>query len=170
MSGLLEHLMLTADDETLKELDEKYKLNENGMYLTALSVNEDYEQYKDIIIKKIVILTSISGLMFVLGLLIIGVIIRIEYTVNSTELAIKKVLGYPLGLRYRRLFLIGRISYLIGIGLCLIFFNKNDLEISPAFIAAAAVIMISAELTLELRYIFKTEKAQIVKILKGGSL
>ena len=168
--GLLEHLMLTADDETLKQLDEKYRLNENGMYLTAVSVNEDYEQYKDIIIKKIVILTSISGLMFVLGLLIIGVIIRIEYTVNSTELAIKKVLGYPLGLRYRRLFLIGRISYLAAIAVCIIVFKKNEIEISPMYMAAALMIMVVSELAVELRYIFKTEKAQAVKILKGGSL
>ena len=175
IGGLLENLMLTADDETLKQLDEKYRLNENGMYLTAVSVNEDYEQYKDIIIKKIVILTSISGLMFVLGLLIIGAIIRIEYTVNAIELSVKKVLGYPLGKRYRRLFLTGRISYLIGVTVCVTVLKDytlkyDDAGISPLYIGLSAAIMVAAEMVVELRMICKTEKAKIVKILKGGSL
>lgn len=175
ISGLLENLMLTADEETLKALDEKYSLNENGMYLTAVSVNEDYEQYKGIIIKKIIILSAISGLMFILGLLIIGVIIRIEYTVNAMELSVKKVLGYPLGKRYRRLFLTGRISYLIGVTVCVTVLKDYNLKyddagISPLYIGLSAAIMIAAEMIVELRMICKTEKTKIVKILKGGSL
>lgn len=169
-SGCLKHLMFRADESEIEAMTRQYGLTEDGLYLTAVSVTDDYEQYKAAEVKKLVLMTVVSVLFFILGLLVIGMIIRIEYTVNAMELSIRKVLGYPLDKRYAKLFISGRVTYILAFGISILILYKNEFEVSPIYAVIAALILIVAEIAAEMLHIIRTEKAQIVKVLKGGSL
>lgn len=169
-SGYLKHLMFRADESEIEAITRQYGLTEDGLYLTAVSVTDDYEQYKAAEVKKLVLLTVVSVLLFILGLLVIGMIIRIEYTVNAMELSIRKVLGYPLDKRYAKLFISGMATYFLAFGISILMLYKNEFEVSPIYAVIAALLLIVAEIVAEMMHIIRAEKAQIVKVLKGGSL
>ena len=118
-------------------------------------------------------LFSLSGIllafMLFLECIVTGTVIRLEYTVHAKELAIKTVLGYAVWDKHRRIFLTTLFLLLLGIIAGLLISSLADLG-SPFWIGCAGAALAGFELLILVGFIRRAERAQIVKILKGGSL
>ena len=100
---------------------------------------------------------------------LISTVIRLDYSVNAKELAIKKVLGYSVFEKNRKIFAITIGVMLLGMIASVVISSVYKIA-NPFTVAAGCGILSAAEIVIILMNIIKTEKAQLVKILKGGSL
>ena len=111
----------------------------------------------------------ISGLLFIIELGIIATIVRLEYSVNAIELAVKKVMGYSVWKRHKAILLNIILSAIIAVVLLLCMGILFELE-EPYLIVLSGVCLMMVELVMTFIFIRKFEKVNIVKILKGGAL
>lgn len=163
------NLMFKITDEEVEVLAEKYNLEENNLYLTRTGVTERYEQYKQKIIRTVAANTMISALLLILELSIISTIIRLEYSINSIELALKKILGYTVKKKNKGIILtIGYTALLSTAALLLlaVMFRLAQYYV----ILVAGILLALIELIAVVIYVAITERRNVVKILKGGAL
>lgn len=108
-------------------------------------------------------------ILLVMELIIIKTILQYECTINSTELAIKTVVGYSILEKYRKIFLSTAlslvISVIISVGIMTILGKLLIL-----YLLLGCLVFGSVEVMLILHYIRVVEKANIQKILKSGMI
>ena len=80
-----------------------FELAESNLEITEkldeiqlINVSELCNQYRNKLIRGVLLNSVFSAFLFVLTVLLISVITKIEYLVNSKELALKKIFGYSI--------------------------------------------------------------------------
>ena len=96
-------------------------------------------------------------------------IVRMEFQVNAIQLAIQKILGYSVWQRNRKMIGITLAIYVISVlaGIVLAWWYPLP---KIAFLLLGNGILFVLDLITILFFIWRQEKLQLVKILKGGSL
>lgn len=143
--------------------------NLKDQIIQKINVLEKYENAW-IIAKRILYINLVfSALVLLLEFIIINSIIRLEYKINSIELSIKKVLGYSILEKNRKIIIMTVIttllSILIGVIMAII------MKVQEAYyLAFGGIIILILELSIITFYIHRIENSKILKILKGGNL
>jgi hypothetical protein len=116
---------------------------------------------------KLVVILSLF--LLALEIALIGLIIRLEYQFNATEMALKKVLGYSLLARNRRLLSITLAVFLVSLLLAFLLRGLLGLAVGANLLWGGLILVV-----IELWYISKRakamEKANVSSILKGKVL
>lgn len=114
-------------------------------------------------------LFGLSAFLLSLEMALIIFIIRLEYQFNAVEMALKKIHGYSLLNRNRRILKITFFSSLTGILAALIISNALDMPGGIPLVLAGLLLM-----ALELGYILwragRVEQKTIASILKGEKI
>ncbi len=130
------------------------------------------DKYKDswIIAKRILYINLIfSTLVLLLELIIINSIIRLEYKINAIELSIKKVIGYSILEKNKKIIIMVVITTILSTLISVIVSLIMKFEYAY-YLAFGGVIILILELFVIMFYINKVETSEILKILKGGNL
>lgn len=151
------------------ELDSFVKIHnfENENYYRTNAYDYFIHQWQ-IIKRNMYIGIVLFGVLILLESVIIGTIIRYEYRINAMEIALKKILGYKLFSRHRKIFLTTLISGLVSLlAATLIACYIGTVSI---YIFIAGIFILIIEMNFISFYINKLDKINIPKILKGGNL
>lgn len=133
------------------------------------NVYEHYLHQWNIYQKGIVISCVLLIVLLILEAIIIKTILNYEYSINAVEIALKKIMGYGLFERYKKLFLTtiifggiaGKAAFIIG----------HFLEWSSGlYLITGGLSVVILELCFVFYYIRITENRSIQSILKGGSV
>ncbi len=130
----------------------------------------DIYEYSWVAVSRNMRLTLIlSAFLLILEMTLIIFIIRLEYQFNAIELALKKVHGYSLYRRNKKIFAVTIFSSFLGI--LAAFILTQQLQTHSGCYSIIVGLLL---LALELCYIFikakKTEKATLISVLKGEKL
>lgn len=173
-NGLTNTMFLITEEE-IAELESSEAFKALGVEIETMGVVERCNEYRANVMRTLLLSSVISVFMLLLELAIITTIIKLEYTINATESAIKKVIGYSVYKRNKTIFLLNLFAALIGVltvvvAALMASFAKL-LGLSQWYtVVLAGVGLLVLEWPVMLYYINKTEKTNIPKILKGGSL
>lgn len=154
-------------DTKWKEFIKNPNLNNEVVYKT--NVYEHYLYQWDFYKKGILIGIVLLIILFILEAIIIKTILNYEYSINSVEIALKKVMGYSLFERYQKLFATTILfGFLAGIS-TLIIGHYLDLN-SEIYLIVGAFSVIVIEICFVFFYIRLTENRSIQSVLKGGAV
>ncbi|SMG07993.1 hypothetical protein [Paenibacillus aquistagni] len=142
----------------------------NELHYQLTNVLEKYEYQWSIIKRTLYLNVILTLLILFLEFIIITTILRLEYKVNAIELSIKKVLGHTVWQKNRKILLITVIPTLLGIAAASILRLFTDAEHFYDYLIYGSLLILAIEPFIILSYIRKLERANIQKILKGGSL
>jgi len=128
-----------------------------------------YEHNWAIIARNMKLVVILSIFLLALEIALISFIIKLEYQFNAMELALKKVLGYSLFARNKRLIHITLVVFLVSVILAFLLRGLLGIAEGADLIWGGLIL-----LALELGYIAKKagamEKANVPAILKGRVL
>ncbi len=162
-------LMFKVTDSEIQEFLDKYNLELSGGTYSKVNVYENFEAEHERAEKMMGIFLVLFLVLFFLETALISTVIRLDYSVNAKELAIKKVLGYSVFEKNRKIFIITIGVMALGIITSVVISSVYKIA-NPFTVAVGCGILSAAEIIIIVWNIIKTEKAQLVKILKGGSL
>lgn len=133
------------------------------------NVLEVFNHSKAVLTRAMRICLSLSVLLICLDLSLIFFIIKLEYRFNAVELALKKVLGYTLWQRNRKL--IGWTFFSIGLcTLCIgLLLWKTEKTVSSELLLIA-ILMICVEIGIILKKAGNMEKVKLQQVLKGETV
>lgn len=158
------NFMLNVPEDELKSYVEHF-----GCGATVTNVYDYYLYRWEILKRSLYISIVFIILILLLEVSISLMIIKLEYRINATELALKKTLGYSNFERIKKLYLISFICMgvsLLSSGIVLYFVRRSSL-----IVALIAVLLIALlEITMIHSYSVKYEKENVPKILKGGDV
>lgn len=123
------------------------------------------ESEKRTVLLNVVMLLIVCGFQCLINI----AIVRMEFQVNAIQLAIQKILGYSVWQRNRKMIGITLAIYVISVlaGIVLAWWYPLP---KIAFLLLGNGILFVLDLITILFFIWRQEKLQLVKILKGGSL
>lgn len=162
-------VMYDLSNEQFNEFVERHQLSETNAILFKKNILQKYNESWDIAKQILYVNFVFSILVLFLELIIITSIIKLEYEVNAIELSIKKVLGYSVWEKNRKIILMTLISSLLSIGISVTAAYLLKLN-SIAYLTLGGGIILASEMIVILFYIRKIEKLKIQKILKGGNV
>lgn len=171
----IDNTMFLITEEEIAELESSEAFKALGVEIETMGVVERCNEYRANVMRTLLLSSVISVFMLLLELAIITTIIKLEYTINATESAIKKVIGYSVYKRNKTIFLLNLFAALIGVltvvvAALMASFAKL-MGLSQWYtVVLAGVGLLVLEWPVMLYYINKTEKTSVPKILKGGSL
>ena len=133
------------------------------------NVYENFNHYWTVTRTMVIILfiTMIATIMF--EITIIGSIISLEYKINAKDICIKKVLGYNILQRNVHIFVIIFTSVVLG-GIITGFALQSLGMLNYMIVISVCIAGIILEILLVCIKIYKIEKTNVQKILKGGAL
>ena len=121
--------------------------------------------------EKVALMTGVLSMVFLLmEACLIGTVVKLEYSINAKKLAVKKILGYNLFEKNKKIILLTLLVIAAGfigaIVVCL------GLRITTAvwFLLLGGIVLSVIELLIVVYNIVRTEKSEVVRILKGDSL
>jgi putative ABC transport system permease protein len=135
-----------------------YKTNAYDLYM------HEWQLFK----RNILIGTVLFAVLILLESIIIRTTIKYEYRVSAMELALKKVLGYRLFERYKKLLFTTWISGIVSLIIAAIVFYAIGQALTYLILAGISILLI--EMIIMFYYIHKTDQINIQKILKGGNV
>ena len=162
-------MLFNISDSDIKQLSEKYSLGEKGFYLQQVKMTDKLLSYQSVLNRVLLLNTVISAFLLILELFIISVIIKSEYKVSTTELAIKKVLGYSVLQKNKQIFLLNAYATFIAVTACVVLSLMYKLSVWYIVIAVG-VSVLCLEYVIIAVLITRFEKQNVAKILKGGCL
>lgn len=148
----------------------EHSTDTNKLHYQLTNALEKYEYQWSIIKRTLYLNVILTLLILFLEFFIITTILRLEYEVNAIELSIKKVLGYTVWQKNRKILLITVIPTLLGIVAALILRMFIDVEQYYKYLIYGSLLILIIEPFIILSYIRKLERTNVQKILKGGSL
>ena len=167
--GSFNDVMFNVSDEDKKEIAEKYKLEENFLYLSSEKVSDQFGQYKMSVMRILLLNTVISAFLLLLEAAIISTLVRLEFKAHATELSLKKVLGYSVYKKNKLLFLLN--GYAAAIGIVTVVIASLMYKYSKWYVVVAVgVVLFLLECLVVTLNVMHIEKTSVPKILKGGSL
>lgn len=167
--GCSKFIMYNASADEVEKAAQKY--NNNGLDINVLTENvySQYQNYWSVLRKTLYINSVLSILFILLDMVITFYIIKLDYYVNATELALKKVLGYSSFERHRTLLISSVFISICSIAAAYIL-NFSIKFSGIIFLLCGGVLFSFLDLLMILFIIRKIEKERIQKILKGGAL
>lgn len=157
---------ISSDDEFDKFL---YENNLQDQIVIKTNVLEKYENSL-VIAKRILYINLVfSILVLLLEIIIINSIIRLEYEVNAIELSIKKVMGYSILEKNKKIILMTVVTTISSIVVAVVGATIMNLQEALYLVVGGFVILI-LELFVIIFHIEKIENSKVQKILKGGNL
>lgn len=162
-------LMFKVTDSDIDNFLNKYNFKLSSDTYERVNVYENFKAEHERAEKMMGIFLVLFLVLFFLETALISTVIRLDYSVNAKELSIKKVLGYSLLDKNRKIFAITIGIMILGMIAAVVISSVYKIA-NPFTVAAGCGILSAAEIIIIIRNIVKTEKAQLVKILKGGSL
>lgn len=158
-------IMFYIDESEVQDIVQRYNLDN----MTIVSVIERCEQYKDAILRVLLLNSVMFLFMLFLEVIIIEAIIRMEYMVKAKELAIKTMLGYNVWQKNNQLFVLNILAAVIATIAMIISSLMFDIS-TWYFTLRASIILLIVECVLIYYHIIRVERSSIPKVLKGGSL
>ena len=169
LSTLFSKMLFNINNSEINTVCEKYQINEKGFYLQGEKLKEKVSDYQAVLNRALLLNTVISAFLLLLELFIISVIIKLEYKVSTTELAVKKVLGYSVFQKNKQIFLLNTYAALIAVVSCTVFCLMYKLAVWYTVIAVGTSVL-CLEYVIIAVLITRFEKQNVAKILKGGCL
>lgn len=169
LSALFSKMLFNISNSEIDTVCEKYQINEKGLYLQGAKLKEKVSDYQAVLNRALLLNTVISAFLLLLELFIISVIIKLEYKVSTTELAVKKVLGYSVFQKNKQIFLLNTYAALIAVVSCTVFCLMYKLAVWYTVIAVGTSVL-CLEYVIIVVLITRFEKQNVAKILKGGCL
>ncbi|WP_368294525.1 DUF1430 domain-containing protein [Dehalobacter sp. TBBPA1] len=170
-----------ADNDMYYAYDTMYNIPERdfNQFITEYQLSDQirvksnaldvYEHNWAIILRNVKLVVILSIFLLALEIALISFIIKLEYQFNAMELALKKVLGYSLFARNKRLILITLVVFLVSI--ILAFLLRGLLGIAEgADLIWGGLILLAVELIFIAMKASTMEKANVPAILKGRVL
>ncbi len=149
-------------------------VKENALEYEIASRSSAFEVYKaqwDTAFRNIRMLTVLSVLLLVLNLSLDVLIIQMSYHYNAVELALKKIYGYTLFSRHRRLILSTLFSAVFSILLTVLVFTFGINFVGHRkYLVYIGLGMMLIELIYIIRKVHMVERYSLVSILKGESI
>lgn len=143
--------------------------NLEGQFIQKINVLEKYENMW-IVAKRVLYINLVfSVLVLLLEIIIINSIIILEYKVNAIELSIKKVLGYSILQKNRKIIMMTVITTISSMLIAIIVNIIVKTQIGH-YLALGGLIILILEVSVITFNINRIEKSNIQKILKGGNL
>lgn len=163
-------------EDVVNEIKESYP----QIDIKQTNVMELYRRYFSQAKLTMVFQSIASVYFFILLFVIISILVKVTYEVNAKEYALKKVFGYSFRNRFKQILAGTVISDLISVFISRLlidtfYFNRFDTSINASVFpynvlwSVSALVMV-VNLTILILRIFKFEKENINKILKGGAL
>lgn len=162
-------LMFKVTDSEIQEFLNKYNLELSSGTYDRVNVYKNFQAEHERAEKMMGIFLVLFLVLFFLETALISTVIRLDYSVNAKELAIKKVIGYSLLDKNKKIFAITIGVMVLGMIVAVVISSVYKIA-DPFTVAVGCGILSAAEIIIIIWNIVKTEKAQLVKILKGGSL
>lgn len=143
-------------------------------YADANAVNPRYEDVYSFyfsryrrLMKKAIFFVSCDGILLVMISILLHIIVKMECTVNSVELAIKKTMGISRYGRYRRLYMTPLGTSLFGLLGLLYMSNRMEIDIT-----AKGILVVLGTIVLQMLIITfnieRIEKYSVQRALKKG--
>lgn len=155
-----------VSDEQMKE----YVLSNDFLQdYTLVNIYDAYNNRLQNEIKWLLLYGFIGILILALDVSVLKLIIKMEQEMNALEIAVKKVTGSPLVVRYRDIFVSEIKAVLIGFiaSIALILILKESFSVWLVFIGLLLGLIDIGVLCFESR---KWERISLHKIIKGGAL
>ena len=163
-------IMLEADRNEIEDLIYEYAGEDVSVRIIATNVYDAYEYSRSAAIKLLLFTILISAVMMTLEVIILLAVNSMEFRISAMEISLKKIFGYGLYERHKRLFLISMISdFAVITAVCVLsallvpgFSLLAGITTGSAELAAVAIILCSNAVRLE--------NESLHKVLKGGCL
>lgn len=133
------------------------------------SAMDNYMHYRNLLQKTLVVGCFVSVMLILLEIILIYYVIKLEYIINAKELALKKIMGYSVFDRHKRLLLSTMIISAVGIIAALIINYSLKFSGVP-YLLLGGILTAVIDIIVTVLFIIKTERTQLSKILKGGAL
>lgn len=169
LADLFGKMLFNISDSDIERLCEKYPIYENGFYVQRVVLGDKIAAYQSVLNRALLLNTVVSAFLMVLELLIISVIIKLEYKVSTTELAVKKVLGYSIFEKNKHIFLLNTYATVIAVTACTVLCLMYKFAAWYTAIAVGASVLLFEYILIAV-LINRFEKQNVAKILKGGCL
>lgn len=155
------------DFDKLNKFIEEHNLKDQ--IVQKVNVLEKYEN-SWIIAKRILYINLVfSALVLLLEFIIINSIIRLEYKINAIELSIKKVIGYSILEKNRKIIMMTVITTILSMIISVIVGVIMKVQ-EAYYLAFGGMVILILESSVIIFYINRIENSKILKILKGGNL
>lgn len=159
-----------STDDHISKLNEFITRNElEHEIVQKTNVLDKYNNSLNIVKRVLYINIIFSVLLLIIEFFIINSIISMEYQINSIELAIKKVFGYTIWDKNRKLLLLSIIINLLTI-IILIAIDLVTSKNKFTYYFIGGLLIFTIELFTIVSKINKFENAKINNLLKGGRL
>lgn len=166
--------LYTAPDLLYQIPEEDFQvfLRETGMtdqLVTVTPAQELYDYYCESMERAAKLLSVVSMFLIVLEGIVTVFLVRIEYSVNGLEFAIKKTLGYGIFSRSRRLFLLP----ILLVALCTIGTACIEYMLhwgNPEIAVCVGVLIALAEMGGVVFQCLRFDRLKTQNVLKGGNL
>jgi hypothetical protein len=158
------NIMYDVPREQFQDFIQEYQLTDQ--IVIEPNAMEVYGNNWAIIARNMKLVIILSIFILLLETVLIATIIRLEYRFNSTEMALKKVLGYSLFRRNSSLIIVTVISSLLGIIAAYILYTMSGLQDSMNVILSGSVFLV-VEIVFILKKSHSVERETISTILKG---
>lgn len=167
LSDTMYKLSSDSDFEKFNKFILEHNLKDENIHKT--NVLEKYENMWTVAKRILYINLVFSVLVLLLEFIIINSIIRLEYKINAIELSIKKVIGYSIFEKNKKIIMITLITTLLSILISIIFAIIMKIQ-EAYYLAFGGIIILILESFVIIFYIHRIENSKILKILKGGNL
>ncbi len=162
-------IMFRVSQEEFENIVTDYTELVSGFETVTTNVNEYYTYQKNFIVKLVSFLSSLCVIVLLLDVAIVISISSMEYRIHSLEISLKKISGYSIFDRNKKLFVASLLSDSLIITALSILGLITDIY-SAGLSGIIGVLLIAFETLILCGNITKVEKENIHKILKGGCL
>ncbi len=145
---------------------EGYSIKTSGVYETYM---DKLQLYKRTAFLKFILIVMV----LVIQIVVSKLLVKMCYDANAVEIAVKKVLGHNILLRYKTIYIISAIFALISTTITVITsyeYNEITNTSNKLSIVTTFIIIIMLDIFIITRFIVKHEKINVQKTLKGGCL
>ena len=121
--------------------------------------------------EKICLMTGLLAIVFFLmEAVLIQTVVRLEYNIRAKELAVKKILGYSIFEKNKKILMttlsVIIVGFLGAVAACI----ALHITVAVGFLLLGCLVLSALEAGVVVHNIVRTEKTEVVKILKGDSL
>ena len=141
--------------------------NLNNEIVRVTNAKELYYYNRNLIERNAKLISAVTFLILILGIMITIFTIKLEFMANGLEISIKKTLGYGLLERNKHLILLPIIIvfFCMIIGLSFVLISGYG---DPKYILISFAFMLSSELLLTIIQCRKLDKTNTILLLKGA--
>lgn len=153
-----------SDDELLALENE---LKESDIDILSISVYEVYSYELQIMRRFFIGNLVVSLMLLLMKLLLIFTIVKMEYIANRKEIIIKKILGYSLASRFKKLYNTTLVTGILSVGIVALIVCSRHISYW-AFIILVALLILILETAIITIVCIASDRTNIQRTLKNG--